>query len=117
YPVGGMGMLSAALAAAARAAGAEIRANSEVAHIMIKDGVASGVVLSSGEEIAARAIVSNADPRRTLMKLVGPEYLGPQLVARLEKYRCSGTVAKMNLALDGLPEFTALKGSTAPAAS
>ena len=117
YPVGGMGALAEALAAAARAAGAEVRTNSEVAQIAVKDGVASGVVLSSGEEVPARVVISSADPQRTLMKFVGPEQLSPQLVARIQRYRCAGTVAKMNLALDALPQFTALKNSTAPASS
>jgi phytoene dehydrogenase-like protein len=117
YPVGGMGALSAALAAAARSAGAEVRTDVEVAQIAVKDGVAGGVVLRSGEEIAARVIVSGADPKRTLMSLVGPEHLGPQLVSRLQNYRCTGTIGKMNLALDNLPQFTALKNSTAPAAA
>jgi phytoene dehydrogenase-like protein len=117
YPIGGMGALTNAVAAAARAAGAEIRTNSEVAQIVVKDGAVRGVVLSSGEEISAAVVVSNADPRRTLMALAGPDHLGPQLVARLQKYRCAGTVAKMNLALDGLPQFTALKNSTAPASA
>jgi len=117
YPLGGMGALADGIAAAARAAGAEIRSSAEVTNIMVKDGAVCGVALAGGEEIPACAVASNADPRRTLMKLVGPEHLGPQLVARLEKYRCAGTVAKINLALDGLPQFAALKNSTAPAAA
>jgi phytoene dehydrogenase-like protein len=117
YPIGGMGALTAAMAAAARAAGAEIRAGTEVAQVTVDNGRAAGVRLAGGEEIAARVVISNADPIRTLMGLVGPEHLGPKLLARLQSYRCTGTIAKMNLALDGLPQFTALKSSTAPAAA
>jgi phytoene dehydrogenase-like protein len=67
------------------------------------------VVLASGEEIAARAVVSNADPKSTLMRLVDPAHLTPDFVQKMKNYRCMGTVAKINLALSALPEFTALK--------
>src|SRR3990172_7165025 len=76
---GGPGALSAALAPAARAAGAEIRTGAEVTAITTHDGRATGVVLASGEEIAARAVVSGADPKRTLVDLVDPVALGPSL--------------------------------------
>jgi phytoene dehydrogenase-like protein len=75
----------------------------------VKDGIATGVVLASGEEISARAVVSNADPKRTLMRLVDPAHLTPDFVQKIKNYRCMGTVAKINLALSALPEFTALK--------
>ncbi len=75
----------------------------------MKDGVATGVVLTSGEEISARAVVSNADPKRTLMRLVDPAHLTPDFVQKIKNYRSMGTVAKINLALSALPEFTALK--------
>ena len=80
-----------------------------IAEIRVKDGVATGVVLASGEEISARAVVSNADPKRTLMRLVDPSHLSPDFVQKIKNYRCMGTVAKINLALSALPEFTALK--------
>ena len=105
---GGVGAITQAMAAAARAAGAEIRTGADVARVQVKDGAARGVVLSSGEEIAARAVVSNADPRRTLLGLVDPLQLEPDFAGRLTNYRCPGTVAKVNLALDALPRFTGL---------
>ncbi len=80
-----------------------------VAEIRVKDGVATGVVLASGEEISARAVVSNADPKRTLMRLVDPAHLSPDFLQKIKNYRSYGTVAKINLALSALPEFTALK--------
>ena len=101
--------MTQAMAAAARQAGAEIRANADVAEIRVKDGVATGVVLASGEEISAKAVVSNADPKRTLMSLVDPTHLTPDFVQKIKNYRSMGTVAKINLALSELPEFTALK--------
>jgi phytoene dehydrogenase-like protein len=108
FAEGGLGALTQAMAAAARAAGAEIRTGADVARVQVKGGVAGGVVLSSGEEIPARAVVSNADPRRTLLGLVDPVQLEPDFVGRLRAYRCPGTVAKVNLALDGLPRFAGI---------
>ena len=79
--------------------------------------MATGVVLSNGEEINAKAIISNADPKRTLLKLVDPVHLSPDFVMKLQHYRMPGTVAKVNLALSGLPEFTALKAGDGEALS
>jgi phytoene dehydrogenase-like protein len=109
---GGVGALTQAMASAAKQAGAEIRSNVEVREVRIKDGTATGVVLGTGEEISAKAVISNADPKRTLLKLVDPTYLAPDFVQKLKNYRMPGTVAKVNLALSGLPEFTALNGAT-----
>jgi phytoene dehydrogenase-like protein len=109
FPAGGVGAITQAMAAAAKEAGAEIRTGVEISEILVEDGVATGVVLASGEEIAARAVVSNADPKRTLMQLVDPAHLAPDFVQKMKNYRCMGTVAKINLAISALPEFTALK--------
>jgi phytoene dehydrogenase-like protein len=109
FPAGGAGAITLAMAAAAKQAGAEIRTGADVAEIRVKDGVATGVVLTSGEEISARAVVSNADPKRTLMRLVDPAHLTPDFLQKIKNYRCMGTVAKINLAISALPEFTALK--------
>ena len=108
-PIGGMGALTAALAAAAKEAGAEIRTNADVKQILVKRGAAIGVVLSTGEEIAATAVVSGADPRRTFLGLLDPVHLPPSFVVKMQHFRAQGTVAKLNLALDALPNFTALK--------
>jgi phytoene dehydrogenase-like protein len=109
FPAGGIGAITLAMAGAAKQAGVEIRRDADVAEIRVKDGIATGVVLTSGEEISARAVVSNADPKRTLMHLVDPTHLAPDFVQKIKNYRCMGTVAKINLALSVLPEFTALK--------
>jgi len=106
---GGMGALTQAMASAAQAAGVEIRTAAEVIEIRVKDGAATGVLLSTGEEIAAKAVISNADPKRTLLKLTDPTHLSPDFVQKLQHYRGNGTVAKVNLALSALPTFTALK--------
>ncbi|HTW31246.1 MAG TPA: NAD(P)/FAD-dependent oxidoreductase [Candidatus Sulfotelmatobacter sp.] len=112
---GGMGAVTQAMATAAKGAGAEIRVGSEVIEIRIQNGVAIGVVLATGEEISARAVISNADPKRTLLKLTDPTHLSPDFVQKLQNYRGNGTVAKVNLALSGLPKFTALKNGDAAA--
>jgi phytoene dehydrogenase-like protein len=111
FAKGGMGSVTQAMAASAQQAGAEIRSGAEVIEVRVKDGAATSVVLSSGEEIIAKAIISNADPKRTLLKLVDPTHLSPDFVMKLRHYRMPGTVAKVNLALSGLPKFTALNGA------
>jgi phytoene dehydrogenase-like protein len=113
FAVGGTGAITQAMTAAAKEAGVEVRTNADVVSIQIKDGAATGVVLSGGEEIAAKAVISNADPRRTLLSLVDPMHLTPDFVMKLQHFRMPGTVAKMNLALSALPKFTALNGSDA----
>jgi phytoene dehydrogenase-like protein len=115
FAAGGMGSLTAAMAAAAKAAGVEIRTRAEVIEIRVKDGAATGVLLATGEEISATAVVSNADPKRTLLKLTDPTHLSPDFVQKLQHYRGNGTVAKINLALSALPTFTALKNGDAGA--
>ncbi|HKS96895.1 MAG TPA: NAD(P)/FAD-dependent oxidoreductase [Terriglobia bacterium] len=108
---GGMGALSQALVKAASEAGAELRTSAEVSHIAVRDGRAAGVVLSTGEEVGARMVISNVDPRRTFLGLLDPVYLDPDFILKMRNYRCHGTVAKVNLALAGLPAFTALKSA------
>jgi phytoene dehydrogenase-like protein len=113
FAAGGMGAVTQAMASAAKAAGAEIRTGAEVIEIRVQNGVATGVLLSTGEEILAKAVISNADPKRTLLKLTDPTHLSPDFVQKLQHYRGNGTVAKVNLALSGLPNFTALKNGDA----
>ena len=108
FAAGGMGAVTQAMASAAKAAGAEIRTSAEVIEIRVQNGAATGVLLSTGEEILAKAVISNADPKRTLLKLTDPVHLSPDFVQKLQHYRGNGTVAKVNLALSGLPKFTAL---------
>src|SRR5581483_6355760 len=108
FASGGMGAVTQAMAKAAQQAGAEILTNAEVAEIKIKEGAVQGVILASGEEIRARAVVSNADPKLTFLKLMDPVLLSPTFTKRLQNYRMNGTVAKVNLALSGLPSFSGL---------
>jgi len=115
FAAGGMGAVTQAMASAAQAAGVEIRTGVEVIEVHVKNGAATGVLLSTGEEIHAQAVISNADPKRTLLKLTDPMHLSPDFVQKLQHYRGNGTVAKVNLALSGLPKFTALNNGDSAA--
>ena len=111
FVAGGIGRLSDALAAAARAAGATVRTGAGVAQILVGDGLepaAIGVRLETGEEIRAATVLSNADPRRTLFDLVGPQYLEPEVMRHVRNILFRGSTARLNLALSGLPAFIGL---------
>jgi len=110
YVKGGMGALALSLEGAARKLGTEIRTGAEVQRITTKDGRVTGVVLAGGEEIAARAVVSGADPHRTFLRLLDPAVLDPDDLRRIRHYRQVGMASKVNLALDALPSFAALRG-------
>jgi phytoene dehydrogenase-like protein len=112
-----MGAFTHALSEAAKRAGAQVRTGVGVERVIVKDGRATGVVLEGGEEIAARAVVSNADPRRTFLRLVEPTDLDPDFLLKIRNYRSTGTAAKVNLALDALPSFAALKDAGADGAT
>jgi phytoene dehydrogenase-like protein len=102
---GGMGEVTRLLADAATEAGAEIRTNAEVAVIEVESGRASAVRLANGEAIAARTVLSNADPQRTLLGLVGKGALEDELAGALRAYRCEGASMKINLAVGELPRI------------
>ncbi len=108
---GGMGAISEALAASARRHGVEIRCESKVVRIVVREGAAGGVVLAGGEEFPARIVASCCDPRRTFLDLLEPGQLDDEFLQAIRAYRSEGTSLKMNLALDGLPDFKALPGS------
>ncbi|HEY3249439.1 MAG TPA: NAD(P)/FAD-dependent oxidoreductase [bacterium] len=108
---GGMGAITDALAASARAAGAEIRTASAVDHVRVLGGRATGVVLAGGEEIAASIVASNADPWRTFLDLVPADHLDPEFRRDVRAIPMAGVAMKINFALDGLPDFTAAPGT------
>ncbi len=108
---GGMGAVSEAIAGAARNAGAEIRLQSPVASIRIDNGRARGVVLANGDEIAASCVASNLDPKATFLRLIDPRHLDIDFLGAIQRYRSEGTSAKINVALNGLPEFRCLPGA------
>jgi phytoene dehydrogenase-like protein len=100
---GGADALAEALVSAARSHGAELRCGVDVSVIRTRRGSVEGVGLASGEEIDARIVASNADPKQTLLRLLDPAEVGPTLGWRAEHIRAPGVVAKVNLVVDGLP--------------
>jgi phytoene dehydrogenase-like protein len=109
---GGMGAISAAIAASAREAGARIETSCEVASIEVADGRVRGVTLADGREFNARIVVSGVHPATTFLSLVGASHLPSALVEDIRRYRTRSPAAKVNLALSGLPSFTARPGSS-----
>jgi phytoene dehydrogenase-like protein len=110
YARGGPGALAAALAAAARRAGVEIRTGAQVVAVRSQAGRATGITLASGETLKAPVVVSGLDPRSTLLDLVDPEVLGPRLGWQAGNLRQAGVTAKLDLALSDLPSFVGLTG-------
>ncbi len=113
-PRGGMSGVSDAIAGAALAAGAEIRTEAPVKRILVRKGRAVGAVLDSGEEIHAKVIVSGVDPKLTFERLVDAEHLDPEFRQQITRYRIRGSSAKVNLALDALPELKCLEKIHSP---
>jgi phytoene dehydrogenase-like protein len=109
-PKGGTGGVAEAIASAAREQGAEIRTNAPVAHVLVRDDRAVGVVLESGEEILADHVLSTADARRTFLGLVPAGTLPLEFESEVRRFRFRGSSGKVNLALDGLPSFTSMPG-------
>jgi phytoene dehydrogenase-like protein len=99
--VGNTGEIANALIAAVKSAGGEIRTNAEVASIQVENQIAKGVVLANGEEINANVILSAADPKHTLLKLVGPRELPPEFVWHVQSIKMRGSVAKVHLQTNG----------------
>jgi phytoene dehydrogenase-like protein len=108
---GGMGTISRVIADAARHFGAEIRTQSAVDRVLVKNGRAGGVILASGEEIHGKIIVSGLDPKRTFLKMIDTRHLPTEFVRRVKNLKIRGSSGKVNLALDALPNFTSLPGN------
>jgi phytoene dehydrogenase-like protein len=111
---GGTGAISAAIASAARSHGAEIRTDAGVSRVTLTPSGdrATGVVLESGEEIAANVVVSSADVRRTFLQFLEPGILPGDFEAQVRRFKFRGSSGKVNLALDALPTFTTNPGGT-----
>jgi len=108
-PKGGMGAVVAAMRAAAEHAGVAIRTGAPVAKIVVEKGRATGVVLANGEEIRAGTVVSATNPATTFLTLVGAPLLDTGFVRKVKNIRMKGDVAKLNLALDGVPGFAGVQ--------
>lgn len=111
---GGMGAVSESIAASARSRGVEIQVNASVKHVLVREGRAAGVVLDNGDEIEAPIVASNLDPIVTFLRLVEEKHLPGDFVAQVRRYRSEGTSCKINLALNGLPDFRAYPGAPGP---
>jgi len=107
---GGTGAISLAIAAAAREAGVEIRTETPVERIKVKSGRATGVVLARGEEVDAKVVLSSADPHVTFLRLCEPGALDAEFLGDVRRFKFRGSSGKVNLALDGLPDFSCLPG-------
>ena len=110
---GGMGAITAAMAASALEQGVEIRTDAAVAQIELVGGKVSGVLLDSGERLAAPVVAANTDPKLTLLTLLGKEHLPDDFARDISAFRQESASLRMNLALSGLPEFAAIPGAEA----
>jgi phytoene dehydrogenase-like protein len=102
---GGMGKISEAMALSAKAAGAEIQMNADVVKILVQNGRATGVALANGDEIGAKIVASNCDPKRTFLQLMDERDVPADLLKGIRQFRSEGTSCKINLALNGVPQF------------
>jgi phytoene dehydrogenase-like protein len=109
-PRGGTGAISEAIAGAARSLGVEIRTEAPVEQILTRGEEVTGAVTSEGEEITARVTLSSLDPHQTFVRLMPNGHLDSSFLEEVGRYRYRGSSGKVNLALDGLPEFTCLPG-------
>lgn len=107
-PKGGMGVVSDQLAAAARNAGATIRTGTPVRQIVVENGRVAGVETDDGQRFDTYMVVSNADPKRTVLELVGARHVETGFAQRINHLRARGNAAKLHLALDGLPAIAGL---------
>ena len=105
---GGMGSVSAALNKAFLSYGGEVVCDADVEQIIVKNGVTKGVALKNGNEYYADIVVSNLDPKRTFLDIMDKNDLPDELVKKAEHFKIRGSSGKLNIALDGLPTFTAI---------
>lgn len=110
FSKGGTGGVSMACARAAMSYGAEVRTEAPVRHVLLKGGSAEGVVLENGDELLANAVISNLDPNRTYLKMVGEANLDPDVAREIKRFKLRGSSGKVNLALDSVPEFSCRPG-------
>ena len=107
HAVGGMGAITQAMAAEARARGVDIELDAPVAQVRVQAGHAGTVVLEDGRECSARAVAANVNPKLLYLKLMDQAALDPEFVERLRRYKCGSGSFRMNVALAELPKFTA----------
>ncbi|MCI0518013.1 MAG: NAD(P)/FAD-dependent oxidoreductase [Woeseiaceae bacterium] len=108
-PAGGMGAVSEALAQAARSHGVTIRTGMPVQRVIVDNGRVTGVETQNGENFASFTVISNADPKTTILNLVGARHVETGFARRISNIRMQGNAAKLHLALDGLPVVQGLE--------
>jgi phytoene dehydrogenase-like protein len=114
HVMGGMGSITQALAAAGRKLGVEIRTSASVAQIEVRNGRACSVVLEDGSEVRGRMILSNADPKRTFLKMVAAQELPEDFLFAVRGIRMDGPCAKVNFVLAEEPRFTGTSAQATP---
>ena len=105
YARGGMGAISKALTSSFKAMGGTLLNNSEVEKVDIRGARVKGVILKNGDEYLAKNVVSNADVKRTFLKLTDPEHLPPNFIKKVNNFKIRGSSGKVNIALDSMPNF------------
>jgi phytoene dehydrogenase-like protein len=105
---GGMGSIAKALCGAFQEFGGELRTGSGVDKILVTNGRVRGVVLDNGDEIQADRVVSNLDAKRTFLEILDPKDAGENVVKAAERFKIRGSSGKLNIALNGVPDFPAL---------
>jgi len=110
FSKGGTGGISMACARSAMSFGAEVRTEAPVKQVLLRNGVATGVVLENGDELSAKTVISNLDPNRTYLKMVGADNLDPDVLKEINRFKLRGSSGKVNLALDSVPEFSCRPG-------
>ena len=105
---GGMGAVSAALAASFQASGGTIRTGAAVERILVRNGRSIGVALADGEELHAGLVLSNMDVKRTFLETVDSAELPEDFLRQVRNFKIRGSSGKLNIALDGLPDFPAI---------
>jgi phytoene dehydrogenase-like protein len=107
YPEGGMGAVSAAIARSARAFGAEIRTDTAVSRLLVRNGRVQGAVIANGDEVRAPLVVTTLHPRTAFLDHIPRHELPDEFVSDIEHWKTRSGVVKINLALGELPNFTA----------
>jgi len=113
HAIGGMGRITQLMADEARARGVQIDTAAPVQQVIVERGRACGVLLASGEEIRARAVAANVNPKLLYQQLIERSLLAPDFAAAIDRYQCGSGSLRINVALSGLPNFTCLPGTTA----
>ena len=110
HAIGGMGAITQAMAAEARARGVEVTTEAAVRRVVVEHGAAVGVELASGEVVRARAVAANVNPKLLYQQLLDASVLPSEFSEAMQRYKCGSGTFRMNVALRELPDFPAMPG-------